>query len=84
MKNKWKKLYASGVTFTCPYCLKQFPLSDATIEHEPPRSRQEELGKSHKTLACAKCNNKKGALTAKEYELWQILESIRTGQQVVR
>lgn len=77
---RWKKLYGASVTFTCPYCLKKIPLSEATIEHEPPVSRQNELGKSNKTLACAKCNHEKGALTADEYELWKILESIRHGR----
>ena len=79
MKKKWKDLYKGSVTFTCPYCLKKFPLSEATIEHEPPKSRQKELGKSQKTLACAKCNHQKGALTADEYELWKLLELIRNG-----
>lgn len=74
---KWKKLYGIDVTFTCPYCMKQYPLYKATIEHEPPRSRQKELGESNKTLACSSCNHEKGALTAQEYELWKVLEDIR-------
>lgn len=78
-KTKWKKLYGASVSFTCPYCLKNFPLSEATIEHEPPKSRQKEFGKSKEILACAKCNHEKGALTAEEYEQWKLLEFIRNG-----
>lgn len=78
MKNKkWKKLYGASVSFTCPYCLKNFPLSEATIEHEPPKSRQKECGESNKILACKKCNSEKGALTAEEYKLWKQLNEIR-------
>lgn len=73
---KWEKLYGASITFTCPYCLKQYPLNEATIEHEPPKSRQADKP-SEKTLACAKCNHEKGALTAKEYELWKILNELR-------
>lgn len=78
-KRKWKKLYSIDAKFTCPYCLKEFPLCEATIEHEPPRSRQKELGESEKLLACKHCNNEKGALTAKEYAEWKRLEFIRNG-----
>ena len=87
-KNKWRKLYSMQVQFTCPYCLKLFPLSKATKEHEPPRSRQKELGQSNVILACKKCNNEKGSLTASEYEHWkhpknfaefERLERIRNG-----
>ncbi len=78
-KRQWKKLYAISATFTCPYCLKELPLDEATIEHEPPQSRQKELGPSQKFFACKKCNHQKGALTAEEYELWKKLEFIRNG-----
>lgn len=78
-KNKWKKLYKQSISFTCPYCLGTFPMTEATIEHEPPKSRQKELGKSKKILACEKCNNEKGALTAEEYIEWKRLEFIRNG-----
>ena len=87
-KNKWRKLYESHTQFVCPYCLKPFPLSKATIEHEPPRSRQAILGPSQTFLACKKCNSEKGALTAKEYQQWKTthdyltwvkLENIRNG-----
>jgi hypothetical protein len=80
---KWKKLYGASITFTCPYCLRQYPLNEATIEHEPPKSRQKECGESKKTLACAKCNHEKGALTAQEYELWKMLNELRIhGRQI--
>lgn len=76
---RWKKLYGMSVSFTCPYCLKQFPLSEATKEHEPPKSRQKELGESKVFLVCKKCNHTKGALTAEEYAEWKRLEFIRNG-----
>lgn len=79
MKKRWKKLYGLTTTFTCPYCLKEFPLTEATREHEPPRSRQKELGPSETIWACKECNNQKGALTAQEYAEWKRLEFIRNG-----
>lgn len=88
MKNKWRKLYSSQIEFTCPYCLQQFPIIKATKEHEPPLSRQKELGASRILLACKKCNNEKGALSAEEYKRWKTtknfaefatLEAIRNG-----
>lgn len=78
-KRKWKQLYAISETFVCPYCLKELPLSEISVEHEPPRSRQKELGKSVKTYACARCNHTKGALTAEEFAEWKRLEFIRNG-----
>ena len=78
-KKQWKKLYGHTVNFVCPYCLKTFPLAEATKEHEPPKSRQKEFGPSEVILACEKCNNEKGALTAKEYAEWKRLEFIRNG-----
>ena len=87
-KNRWKKLYQASAQFICPYCLQYFPIQTATLEHEPPLSRQRELGPSKLFLACKECNNEKGALTADEYEVWkrtkdfQIwarLEGIRNG-----
>jgi len=58
--------------------MKQYPITEATIEHEPPKSRQNQLGKSKKMLACGHCNHEKGALTAEEYEIWKILNELRT------
>lgn len=78
---KWKKLYSITGTFVCPYCLKEYPLEQATREHEPPLSRQKELGKSTVILACAKCNHEKGALSASEYAEWKRLNAIRNGNQ---
>lgn len=80
MKTKrWKRLYGQTVKFVCPYCLKEKPLSEATREHEPPQSRQKELGPSRVYLACRECNNEKGALTVAEYAEWKRLEAIRNG-----
>ena len=79
-RNKWRKLYSESVNFVCPYCLKTFPLSEATKEHEPPKSRQKELGKASQIyLACKKCNNDKGALTAEEYAEYKRLLHLKHG-----
>lgn len=80
MKKRWRKLYDASVAIICPYCLK--PIlnpADLSVEHEPPKSRQSELGDSKKIYACKKCNNEKGALTAEEYAEWKRLEFIRNG-----
>ena len=87
-KSRWRKLYNASGQFVCPYCLQHFPIQSATLEHEPPKSRQKELGQSKTLLACKKCNNEKGALTAAEYQIWKttkdfytwnLLERIRNG-----
>lgn len=78
-KRRWKKLYGANINFVCPYCLKTLPLSQSTLEHEPPKSRQKELGESKTYLVCAKCNHQKGALTLEEYKEWLRLENIRNG-----
>jgi len=67
------------VQIICPYCLKPIKPQDITIEHEPPRSRQQELGKSQTYYCCKHCNQQKGALTAEEYIEWKRLEFIRNG-----
>jgi 5-methylcytosine-specific restriction endonuclease McrA len=83
MKTKqWKKLYGHTISFVCPYCLKTVPLAEATKEHEPPKSRQKELGPSKILLVCKKCNNEKGALTLDEYREWKRLNAIRTGREL--
>lgn len=79
MKKRWRKLYGMDTTIICPYCLRSFPQSQMTREHEPPRSRQKECGPSRVIWACAECNHEKGALTAAEYSEWKRLEFIRNG-----
>lgn len=74
---KWRKIYNENISFLCPYCLKQLPLSEATVEHEPPKSREKECGNSKKYLVCKTCNNEKGALTLQEYIEWKKLNEIR-------
>ena len=76
---KWRKLYAIKATFMCPYCLKDKPWTEATHDHEPPKSRQKELGKSKIYVVCRECNCEKGALTLEEYREWKRLEAIRNG-----
>lgn len=52
---------------------------DLTVDHEPPKSRQDELGASKLYPACKRCNHKKGALTLEEYKQWLKLENKRNG-----
>ena len=53
---------------------------DYTLDHEPPKSRQKELGKSELYPCCKACNNKKGALTLDEFHQWLMLEQKRNGR----
>jgi 5-methylcytosine-specific restriction endonuclease McrA len=76
---RWKKLYGHTIGFVCPYCLKQFPLSEATKDHIVPASRGGKTDSKNLVLSCAKCNNEKGALTAEEYREWKRLNFIRNG-----
>lgn len=72
---KWEKLYSANVSFVCPYCMQTIPMSEATRDHEPPRSRQQELGPSRLVLCCKHCNHEKGALTASQYAEWKRLKA---------
>ena len=45
----------------CQYCSKNIPLSEATIDHVIPKSRGGKNEWENITLACAKCNQKKGS-----------------------
>lgn len=76
---RWKKLYGSQINFTCPYCLKVFPLNKATREHLIPKSRGGKSTPDNIVLACEKCNKEKGSLTPEEYSEWKRLNFIRTG-----
>ena len=76
-KRKWKKLYGQSISFTCPYCMNQYPLSEATKDHINPKSRGGQTTQENIVLCCAKCNHEKGALTAEEYELWKMLNELR-------
>lgn len=80
MKTKrWKKLYGHTVSFVCPYCLKSFPLTQATRDHVVPKSRGGSNDPSNIALSCAECNQEKGALTLEEYREWKRLELMRNG-----
>lgn len=76
-KKKWRKIASMQVSIVCPYCLKPIDPKDLSVEHEPPKSRQAELGPSKKLWACKRCNSEKGALTAEEYAEWKRLNIIR-------
>ena len=55
-KNVW--LRDAG---TCQYCQKPIILSEATVDHVLPKSRGGKNTWENVTLACAKCNQKKGS-----------------------
>lgn len=76
---RWKKLYGMSINFTCPYCLKQFPLSKSSKDHILPKSRGGKTEPDNIVLCCAHCNSEKGSLTAEEYTEWKRLEFIRHG-----
>lgn len=79
---KWKKLYSAQVSFVCPYCLKTFPLSQATRDHCVPKNRGGKTTPDNIVLSCQKCNSEKGSLTPEEYAEWLRLEKIRHGGKV--
>ena len=76
---RWKKLYCLDGKFTCPYCLKEYSMDEATRDHRQPRSRGGKTEPDNITICCKYCNSEKGALTVEEYELWKKLEFIRNG-----
>lgn len=76
---RWKQLYAINGIFTCPYCLKQFPIKDATKDHKNAKSRFHDNSWKNIVICCKKCNNEKGALTVEEYAEWKRLNFIRCG-----
>lgn len=55
-------------------------IKDVSVEHEPPKSRQNALGPSKIGYAHKKCNHDKGALTMGEYQLYLKLLRIKNGQ----
>ncbi len=55
-------------------------IGELSVEHEPPRSREKELGKSFIYPAHKKCNNEKGALSLDEYKEWKRLNNLRVGK----
>lgn len=90
---RWKKLYGLQATFICPYCLNEFSLKKATVDHIIPKSRGGSSESYNLVWACKRCNNEKGALTPEEYktwkttidnEVWKRLEKIRNGGQYDR
>lgn len=84
-KHEFRKICEAQIKMETAYCyLCGKPitkLKDLTVDHEPPRSRQKELGKSNLYPCCAKCNHQKGALTLEEYKQWLVLERKRNGNQ---
>lgn len=53
----------------CLYCLDWMSLREATTEHRKPKSRGGEDVPTNIDAACSTCNNAKGSLTRREFEL---------------
>lgn len=70
----WKQLYGIEATFVCPYCLREFPIKKATVDHKLPYSRFHDNSPENKVFSCRSCNIEKGALTPEEYEIWKTTE----------
>lgn len=47
--------------YKCQYCLNKFKLCELTIDHILPRSNGGTDDHHNRTLACTKCNNRKGS-----------------------
>lgn len=76
-KNSWLLARLKARELYCVIC-GELILSarEVSREHEPPKSRGGKIvGYAHKS-----CNQRKGALTQEEYDLWLHLENIRTGR----
>lgn len=84
-KKHFKTLYKVSHKLPPVYCYicnkKITNPNELTIDHEPPKSRQKELGDSKLYQSCRRCNNRKGALTLEEYKVWLELEHKRNGNQ---
>ena len=82
-KLEFKKLYKISHKKDFVYCYicnkKITNPNELTVDHEPPKSRQKELGDSKLYPCCRRCNNRKGALTLEEYKKWLLLEAKRNG-----
>lgn len=72
---KFKKLYEIQYCYIChaPLTHKNY-----TIDHEPPRGRG---GVSVQLPCCDKCNHDKGMLTAEEYAIYKVLNTVRCGNK---
>lgn len=84
MKKHFKKLYRISYELPTVYCyICHKPITkqkDLTADHEPPKSRQKELGPSTLYPCCRVCNCDKGALTLEEYRLYLQLKAKKNGQ----
>ena len=76
-KKVWQDLGGVAYCCICGYAITN--PKDLSKEHEPPMSRGGQRNRwqwAHKS-----CNNRKGALTVDEYQLWIALERKRNGQE---
>lgn len=82
MKTKrWKRLYGQTVKFVCPYCLKELPVSQATIDHRNPYARFHDNSVENKIMVCKKDNNFKGMLTHEEFLIFLLFNRVRNGKK---
>lgn len=59
--SRWKKAqFKSGMHKQCTYCRKALTLFTATVDHVLPKARGGTNSVKNFTLACAKCNLRKG------------------------
>lgn len=80
---RWKRLYGMSGTFTCPFCLRTLPISEASIDHRLPSGRNGKTTPENTRVVCKYDNHKKGMLTDEEYRLFLLLDKIRNGDKSV-
>ena len=73
-------IYTTPELLVCIICLEMITcVSQFSIDHEPPKSRQRTHGKSKLYYAHKACNHRKGSLTLEEYKIWHALNLVRVG-----
>lgn len=80
MNRETRNLINMGALKCCICGLAIERPADYSVEHEPPKSRQEECGLSKTYPAHKWCNNDKGSLTLDEYRVFCELRAKRAGQ----
>src|ERR1051325_197661 len=81
----------------CPYCGQELKAANFSVDHEVPTSRDGSWTAANIRFICVRCNQVKGALTAKEFSelatlvrTWSsdaaasVLRRLRAGGQFVR
>ena len=80
----WKQLYGASYVFTCPYCAKEFPVSESSKDHKNPYARFKDNSLENIVLCCKEDNCRKGMLTVEEYMVYLLLDRVRKGQKNAR